>query len=768
VDSQERHPLAGATVSSAAQQSVSTGPDGTFTLERQKVGQVTLKIAMIGYQDTTLHLNLSPKDTLSNLLIPLRRHIHTLSEAHVLGMTEKQAARSQAIRAVVVDAAAVQEQPATLAELINRSPGIRIRQGGGLGSAVDLSINGFQSNSVQYFRDGIPLEYLGDGYNLSNVPINLLDRVEIFKGVVPVSLGGDALGGAVHMVSRKKRGTQLDASYEMASFGTHIANLSFFKADRSNRLFGGVDAFYNYSRNDYQVDVSVVDDQANLQPVRVPLFHNSYKQYFVEGHVGVRDRTWADELKLTVAAYDIERASQHPALMTAPYGAVMVYNRGWIPSLRYTKSFMDHRLSIDQFVSTNVINRSRVDTIRGSYDWYGHFTPGNSIGESPRPAMSDIDFRNIMNRTNLKFDINTRNTLESNFVYNYNSRKGEDPYGMRFSNTDIDILSKEAVYNKIIAGLMWQSKWFDDKLTNQMTAKYFYFQTKGINGFLANGTDMDDYTIYKRHNWGVSDAIKYQIDTHSYIRSSLEWTNRLPRDFEVFGDNDTRAPNFELKPEESININFSYRYAKESWSVEAATFFRKTKGLIMLVPVQAPFSQYQNLDNVKGYGFDIDAQYQITKQLTWTGNVSWQDNRMADVEEGLYKWIEGTRLRNTPYFFSNVGLQGAFKGWGSDGDAFRPYLNWNFIREFYLNHIPRDQEPGGFLGLAGSASVPVTNIVPNQHLVSGGFTYHLTRMHMTIGAEIKNITNAKLFDYYRIQRAGRSYHLKLSYALRRQ
>src|SRR5690606_34972107 len=177
-----------------------------------------------------------------------------LESVTVTGKTETQQVREQAIRAVVVDTRPVAEQPVTLAELMNRSPGVRIRQTGGLGNAVDVSINGFQGNAVQYFRDGIPLEYLGGGYGINNVPINLLERAEVYKGVVPVSLGGDALGGAVNLVTRKHVGSMLDVSYEAASFNTHIANLSAYHLSESG-WFAGIDAFYNYSDNDYKANV---------------------------------------------------------------------------------------------------------------------------------------------------------------------------------------------------------------------------------------------------------------------------------------------------------------------------------------------------------------------------------------------------------------------------------------------------------------------------------------------------------------------------------
>lgn len=740
-----------------------TDSQGSFSWTDLQAGAYSFTTSHVGYVPYSLEINLGAGQHL-DILITLTASATTLDDVTVIGKTATQQVREQPIRAVVVDTRAVAEQPVTLAELMNRSPGIRIRQSGGLGNTVDISINGFQGNSVQYFRDGIPLEYLGGGYGINNVPINLLARAEVYKGVVPVSLGGDALGGAVNLVTRKHRGTMLDVSHEVASFNTHIANISAYHGDASNRWFVGVDGFYNYSDNNYKADVEVVNENANLVPVTVPLFHNGYKHYFIEAYGGIQNRRWVDELRFAVARYGIDRESQHPALMTHPYGALTVHNEGWVPSIHYQKK-MGQNLAIDQFASYSWINRSRIDTIGGTFDWFGNFTPHTGIGESPRRSLSDIDFDNILSRTNLTYTINEIHQIEGNLVYNRNKRLGEDPYGMRFSGTDIDILSREAVYAKTIAGLSWQSKWFDDKLVNQLTGKYFHFSTRGINGFMANATDLEHYTTSSHSNWGVSNAMKYTVNDRHLIRASFELTNRLPRENELFGDNDTRAPNFDLEPERSFNVSLGYRYQSAGFAAEVGGFYRKTKGMILLIPVQPPFAQYLNLDSIRGYGFDIDLVYQLSQHLHVNGNATWQDNRMVDVGEGTHKWIEGTRLRNTPYFFSNIGLTGDFSHALWQNDRLKPYIHWNFIREFYLNHIPRDKEPGGFLGLFGHAGIPVTNIVPNQHLLSAGFNYFLPSQPISLGVEVKNVADAKLYDYYKIQRPGRSFHFKINYHL---
>jgi len=650
-------PIGGASIQ-ISKQTTASKDNGFFQIEHVSAGQHIIRISAIGYT-TLVDTIIKDKNKELVLAYTLQPESHKLEQVTIQGKTQMQQVKEQPIRAVVIDAKAVADQPTSLAEVMNRASGIRIRQSGGVGNQVDVSINGFQGNAVQYFRDGIPLEYLGGGYNINNVPINQLEHVEIYKGVVPITLGGDALGGAVNLVTNQRKQNTFQLSYEIASFNTHMVNLSWQRQFKNN-WFAGIDAFTNLSDNDYKVDVEVANANANLEPARVRLFHNAYKHYFTEAYVGIQDQKWADELRLSVAWYHIDRQSQHPALMTNPYGAVKLKNKGVVPSLRYKKNLWDNRISIDQFVSYSQTNRTRTDTIQGTFDWYGHFIPGTTVGESPNPSLADIDYHNIISRTGISARITDNHRVDANFIFNHNRRVGSDPLGFRFTGTDIDVLSKAASYEKSIFGLSWESNWLNKRLTNQLFIKHFSFSSKGINAFLTNATDLDKFQTVSNQNWGFGNAIKYQVNSRSFVRASVELTSRLPLQEELFGNNDTRAPNFDLKPERSLNVNLGYRYATEKYSAEVGTFYRKTKGMILLVPIQSPFAKYKNLDSIQGYGFDIDLAYRLTKNIEVTGNATWQDIRMIDIGEPLYKWIEGTRLTNTPYFFSNLGIKGHF------------------------------------------------------------------------------------------------------------
>ena len=250
------------------------------------------------------------------------------------------------------------------------------------------------------------------------------------------------------------------------------------------------------------------------------------------------------------------------------------------------------------------------------------------------------------------------------------------------------------------------------------------------------------------------------------IRGSLEYTYRLPDREELFGNNVFIVPNFELRPERSLNVNLGIKtQVFKSLTAELNGFYRNTDGLILLVPIQSPNAQYQNQEHVRGYGVDLDLNYQFSRNYRLYTNATYQDLRLFGIDAAQDAWKNNARLRNTPYFFANAGASIKYENLIYQKDELDIFFNYNFMREFYLETIPEDLEPGGFLGLSGSANLNSNLIIPNQHLLNLGFSYGFLNNQVHISGEVRNILNKDLYDYYRVQRPGRSIHLKLSYRL---
>lgn len=745
-----------------------TDVDGKFGFDRIPAGQIIISARAVGYSPYIDTLSISDDQALQ-LTITLLPADNVLSEVVVQGQTDNQRAERQAIRAIVVDTREAAEQPVSLAELMNRAPGIRIRQSSGLGNQVDVSINGFQGRAIKYFKDGIPLDYLGEGYSINTLPVEMLERIEVYKGVLPISLGADALGGALNLVPRKPIGGQsLNIAYEVGSFNTHKASLIGRKVDANEKWYAGTELFFNRSDNDYSAWVEVPDPGTrNLEDKYLPLFHNGIRSLYGEAYFALTNRSWADELRLSLAAFDMSREQQHPALFTDAYGALTSTQRSIVPSLRYKKSFLSDRLHLDQFAVYNILHNGRVDTLRGRYDWYGTFTPGSNFGETRLPSQSAVRQGQAISRTHIQYDLSDKMSLALNYVYSYAKRDGEDPYGPRFEGTDIDVLSAPASYSKGVLGLGLTNRWWDNRMENNFLVKHYAYRSEGTqNTWFSTGiTELDKRKTSDSH-WGIAEAIMYQLDSRSFLRASVEYAYRLPERDELFGNNVFIVPNFELKPEKSFNANLGYQIATDRTSLGANVFFRDTEDLLLLVPIQAPNAQYQNQENVRGYGFDLDVSYRFYKNYRFTGNMTWQDLRLRGITNAQDTWKNDARLRNTPYFFGNLGLNSTYNDVFGQEDQLHVHVHYNFLREFYLETIPKDLEPNSFLGLFGSAQLNTDLIIPNQHLLNAGVTYRVAQTGITLGAEVRNILDAQIFDYYRIPRPGRNISFKINYNIK--
>jgi outer membrane cobalamin receptor len=119
----------------------------------------------------------------------------------IVGVQDEAAVLEQSAAAVdVIDLKADQKLTADLSEVLSREPGISIRRMGGLGSRERFSLNGLRDEQIRFFIDGIPLEMSPYTFGISSIPINLVQRADIYHGVVPIELGADALGGAVNFI----------------------------------------------------------------------------------------------------------------------------------------------------------------------------------------------------------------------------------------------------------------------------------------------------------------------------------------------------------------------------------------------------------------------------------------------------------------------------------------------------------------------------------------------------------------------------------------
>ena len=144
-----------------------------------------------------------------------------LGEVVVTGPAVQDAARATAPTAfaTVIDARAAPTQVETLADALADAVGVQVRRFGGLGDFSTVSVRGFSPRQVQVYLDGVPLSRAdNETVDLSDLPLDAVDHVEVYRGTTPLRFAQAGPGGVVNVVTRRPGETPVTAA--SASYGS--------------------------------------------------------------------------------------------------------------------------------------------------------------------------------------------------------------------------------------------------------------------------------------------------------------------------------------------------------------------------------------------------------------------------------------------------------------------------------------------------------------------------------------------------------------------
>ncbi|MCK5738066.1 TonB-dependent receptor plug domain-containing protein, partial [bacterium] len=108
----------------------------------------------------------------------------------------------------------------SVGELLTEIPGVDIKTTGSAGTKTTISIRGSQSNQVLVLLDGIPLnnEQGGDA-DLAAIPVNIIEKIDVYKGGQSSRYGSGAIGGVIHIQTKSNFKNQLQLNSGAGAFG---------------------------------------------------------------------------------------------------------------------------------------------------------------------------------------------------------------------------------------------------------------------------------------------------------------------------------------------------------------------------------------------------------------------------------------------------------------------------------------------------------------------------------------------------------------------
>ena len=315
-----------------------TNEEGIYHLHAP-AGKYTLVVSAIGYETIEKPITLVHGERIK-MNVMIAPSVTELDEVVVVSNGVSRVKRS-AFNAIAVDTKEFQNSTKNLSDALAKAPGMKLRESGGVGSDMQLMLDGFSGKHVKIFIDGVPQEGVGSSFGLNNIPVNFADRIEVYKGVVPVGFGTDAIGGVINIVTNKKRRNWfLDGSYSYGSFNTHKSYVNFGQTFKNGFTYE-INAFQNYSDNDYHVDAPVEDFETGRidkdKRVRVKRFNDTYHNEAVIGKIGIVDKKWADRLMLGFTYSHMYKEIQTGVRQEIVYGEKHRKGHSLMPSLEYNK-----------------------------------------------------------------------------------------------------------------------------------------------------------------------------------------------------------------------------------------------------------------------------------------------------------------------------------------------------------------------------------------------------------------------------------------------
>lgn len=738
--------------------------NGFFVLNAP-VGQYTLVVSAMGYKTVKQRVTVEKGVAATvNLVIP--EEALMLEELTVTASSVERVKKTP-FNAVAVDAKEWANSTKNLSDALKKLPGVKLRESGGVGSDMQLMLDGFSGKHVKVFIDGVPQDGKGTAFNLNNIPINFADRIEVYKGVVPVEFGSDALGGVVNVVTRKHhRRWFLDASYSHGSFNTHKSYANFGQTLKNGFTYE-VNAFQNFSDNDYYIHNWVrefeegSDGVIRFPPIdktdvrRVKRFNDQYHNEVVIGKIGLVEKIWADRFMLNFTYSNFYKEIQTGVYQETVFGDKHRKGFSLMPSIEYSKrNLFVKDLDLTMTVNYNNNITHNIDVSSLAYNWAGKSYDKGSKGEQSYQRSKSLN-KNWNTTWNMNYRVGSRNTFTLNHVFSSFERTSRRTEGAESVLTNFDI---PKITRKNISGLSYRFV-PTDKWNFATFVKYYNQYNKGPVSTSADGVGNYINLSYVVGSCGYGAAGTYYIMEGLQTKFSYEKAYRLPTNDELFGDEDLEAGKTELKPENSHNLNFNLNYGRQFGKhgiyVESCLIYRDIKDYIKRGIGKhgaLEYGMFENHGHVKTKGYNISLRYSYSHWINVGGTFNSIDTRDHEryiaggtQQESMHYKV---RLPNVPYMYANMDATFIWRDLFEKGN----HLSMTY-ESFWQHDFPLYWEN---IGDPDSKAM-----VPEQFSQNINLTYSIKKGKYNISLECQNLTDAKLYDNFSIQKAGRAFYGKL-------
>jgi iron complex outermembrane receptor protein len=608
----------------------------------------------------------------------------------------------------VIEAADFATTATSVPELLQKSVGVTVRRFGGPGSLATASIRGSSAEQVTVLLDGIPLNRARAGtVNLSNLPLRIVERIEVYRSFAPLRLQPAAIGGVVNIITRRPtEAPTAEARATYGSFGTYELNGAHSaRSGRWSHLLAGTlagsDGDYRF-KDDNGTRVEPSDDRTTRRQ------NNDYDGQDLFGKLA-----WAGD------ALSLEATGEHFAKDEGVPG--IASNQSRDARLKTRRELVQVRADRPRFLHPALDARGRVF---GLWEESRFRDRQGEIGLGRQD--SETDTWAAGGDTHLTWAGTEGHVLSLLAAVRHERFDGEDRL------RDVHYAEqRRTVYQ---AGVEDEAFLFGGRLALEPQLVYTYLDNDfegdpgsvpPVNDAPADEDDLS-FRLGGRLTLGPTLAAKFNGGR----------AFRYPTLTELFGDRGTVVGNPRLRPEESWRWDVGLEFERQGWRLgplrgdravaSAAVFYADSSDLILFEQNSQRTVRPVNVSDARVRGLETAVALSLSGWLELKGNFTWTDSENT----GDVPFLRGNRLPGVPEreLFLRADLRGRHG---------RLYYEFDYLDDNFLDRANFERVDDRAIHNAGVTVGPLREV--------------------SLSFEVKNLTDERVSDVLGFPLPGRAY-----------
>lgn len=591
----------------------------------------------------------------------------------------------------------IQSRYGSLQNYLKSLTGMQVQHSGGLGDPVLLSVRGASGRQTTMLVNGVRInDAQGGGYDLSQIPVDMIERVEISASGSHGGLYDSAIGGTINIITRQQEYQNQIA----AAVGNHGYYSASARGNISNHI--SVYAGSEYSKNNFDY------------PVPAP---------------------WNGDARNTEESLDNAEFFRHTAQLAATTG-----------DITSQLSWQHQRKNIPDYFRNSPVNKAHYSTreIRfttsnaSASDSEGFQLPWSFAlshkNESYRDPESSIGLGEDDNRYRLRHaEVTTSPQWRSGKLTLRSGVRAEfDDYQSRYVNDEdsrecntlqgsCDQTAKQQIFN-LSTGADYRIS------TPWITSANIYHRSYHTSNERTHAEDAAR-TEDKSSFTGASASLSH-ISAISEIALSARRSVRIPSLYERYGDRGLMLGNDDLTAETADNLSLDLRLFNQQSEIKLSVFARETKDTIVPIYDSRGVGRYLNVSDSTMQGVEVELVHserlqEITLEPTLSV-ASYTSELISDVRAFDGKQIPG--IYHDRYLFG--------------------------LTAYYRRHsLALDYE------LAGNLYLDSGNNSEGDVRRSLDLTYQFEQNRWNLRVAANNLTNNQFRDYSNRPVAGRQIYV---------